>query len=711
MIGITDEIITDFVDYLFKTTPFKMQIPAANKEGIKNIIKKMIADLYQDIPKDVLDFMGNNASERFLDLIYREAGISDYHIKRVPENLKVRVSYLLNVLNVNKASQAVFKLFHEALEEFYPKMNIYLVEIQSKTLSTDSTELVYKLDPRYITDEDNIIEEISENELSGAFLMRPDQFLDKEEKFSNIYQDYKSKQRIINIFPIKTGILYVQNPTGLGQAHFDTYIPLMQTIGASLQQYNLIPWRMNEDDKKKNIPFVDYIKLCNYLKFKEFEFKAKALYSTTWRWETRPLETYRDAEKLKSWNKALQQAQENGLHWSYYYTYVQTKLNDFLLNAEDLAEAERLEIVYKGLKRSGLYNGRQDLNQFKTDWNTLRQKSVNVSLRKVSNIDEFREELIGQEPLNLLEFELLLLKDFQQVIHGDARNSIYNIKKMYTTNQEDTLDPDLGLVTLVKKFQINMEFNEFIRSVYTDYNKVEKNETKFLLDLLDYYTKLGTTPLLRNYNAIKKLKFPELVNMEIDDEKYLNNSIYKKVYNELSNNTNIVKFQELNNIIKIRYRTIVQYIDDLTANADDKTDVEDYTMIFLYLWKLLQADISTDARVRFFWNEFFMRFIMGSTFKDFFYDPIMDLFLEYWFPAETTTQNKDIQTILIKDKMQTIPLQSVHYNSYDKKLFDTLTFKDQNIITHFNADGSTKEVHKNMFKEALVKDLSIEINY
>lgn len=707
MIGITDDTINDFVDYLFKTTPFQMQIPNLNKEGLKNIIKKLLEDLYYNIPKDLIDFMNTNASERFLDLIYREAGINDYHIKRIPENLKVKVSYLLNVLNLNKATQAVFKLFHEALEEFYPKMNIYIVEIQPKRIEDPNTELVYRLDPRYITDPDNIIEEISENELSGAFLMRPEQFLDKEEKFSNIYQDYKSKQRVINIFPIKTGILYVQNPTGLGHAHFDTYIPLMQTIGASLQQYNLIPWKTNQDDIKKNIPFTDYIKLCTYLKYKEFEFKAKVLYSKTYKWETRPLETFRDENKLKHWNNALQQAQENGLHWSYYYSYVQNKLNDFLLNAEDLVEAERLETVYKGLKRSGRYNGRQSLNQFKTDWNTLRRKSTNVSLRKVSNINEFRTELIGQEPINLLEFELLLLNEFQQVIHGDARNSIKEIKKIYSTNINDTLDPEIGLVTLVKKFKINMEFNEFIQVVYGDYNNIEKNEVKFLLDLLDYYIKLGTTPLLKNYNYVKKLKFPELVDLDITDEKYLNNSIYKKVYNELSNNTNIVKFHELNNIIKIRYRNIVQKIDDIVVNDD--TSVEDFTMIFLNLWKLLQSEISTDARVRFFWNEFFMRFIMGSTFKDFFYDPIMDLFLEYWFPAETTTQNRDIQTILIKDKMQTIPLESAHYNTIDKKLFDSISLRDQNIITIYKADGTIKDTYKNIFKESLQKDLQIVI--
>ena len=240
---VTDQRISEFVNYLFDTLPFK-QINGTNRDGIKAIVNQLIKDLYTVIPGDVINFLEKNASDYFLDILYREAGISDYHIKRIPQNLKVRISYLLNNLNINRTTQAVFKLFHEAIEEFFPKLNIYLIEVVPRHLnSTENFELVYRLEPRYITDPDSLIEEIDITELSGTFLMRPEQFIDREEKFSHLYPDYKSKQRIINIFPIKTGIIYVQNPNGLGHADYDDYIPLMQTIGASMQQYNNLPWK------------------------------------------------------------------------------------------------------------------------------------------------------------------------------------------------------------------------------------------------------------------------------------------------------------------------------------------------------------------------------------------------------------------------------------------------------------------------------------
>lgn len=703
MIGITNEVIDDFVEFLYSTEPFNSLIAGSNREGFKNIIRKLLEDLYQNIPNDAINFLEKNASNHFLDLLYREAGISDYYIKRVPEALKVRLSYLLSQLNTNRASQIIFDLFHQALEEFFPKMNIYLVEITPYELGQrliDSAEdphdptktnvnvnLVYNLEPRYISDPDNILTEISIGDLSGTFLMRPDQFLDREEKFSNLFPDYRSKQRNVNIFPIKTGIIYVQNPSGLGNSHFDEYIPLMTMIGATLQKYDNLPFKMfSTDTERKLIPFVDFIQICTYLKYKEFEFKQPS-----YRWQTEPLEIFRSDVKLKEWEAAKFQAKENFLTWSSFYSPIEQKLNDMILSTnEDLAEAEDLELVYKGLKRSGLYRGRPNLNSFKTRWNTLRSKAANTSIRKISNIDEFRADLVGVEPASVLEFELLLLQYFKNGISDTypARDGIFNIKKVTTTNKDNTLDPINGLCTLVNRVYPTDEMNEFINTTYGNVLKVEKDETKFMLDLLHWYTLMGNVPVLKNYYLVKLHKFDYLIDIPYSDELYNNQGIFDKVYAELMSDTNKIKFTSLD-FVKIRYKKIIERIDGLAT--DPTTTVETYVMIFLTLWKLVQVDISSDKRVQFFWNEFFMRLIMGSSFKDFFYDPIMELFLEYWFPAECSSQNRDIETITIRDKMQTIPLESVRYLAWTKSVTDTTIPRDQFKLTIYNKDGTPKE--------------------
>ena len=185
MIGISNENIEDFIDFLFTTEPFRTSFNGSNRNGIKNILIKLLENLYLDIPKDVLNYMDSNASAKFLDLLYREAGINDYYLSKIPEALKLRLSYLLNILNTNRATQRIFGLFHEALEEFFPKMNIYQININPNELGKDN-EMIYSLEPRYISDEESILTEVSINDLSGTFLMRPEQFLDTEEKFSNV---------------------------------------------------------------------------------------------------------------------------------------------------------------------------------------------------------------------------------------------------------------------------------------------------------------------------------------------------------------------------------------------------------------------------------------------------------------------------------------------------------------------------------------------
>ena len=734
MIAITTETIDDFASYLFDTEPFKSLLTGTNRDGFKNIIIKLLEDLYQNIPEDVIGYLEKNASNKFLDLLYREMGISDYHIAKVPDALKVRLSYLLNQLNLNRSTQNIFKLFHEALEEFFPRMNIYLININPKDLGNNS-EMIYQLEPRYITDEENILTEVSINDLSGTFLMRPEQFIDREEKFSNIYTDYKSKQRIINIFPIKTGIIYVQNPSGLGNSHFDDFIPLMQMIGATLQKTALIPWKIKTTETRQHILFEDFIKLCTYLKYKEFEFKQPLDYikqpsqiikivdassgtptikrvtinrNKTYYWSTEPLEILDDDSNRLMWEQANFLAQTSGLSWSKFYTPIEQKLNDMILHdPDDLVEAERLEIVYKGLKRSGLYNSRPRLNQFKTDWNTLRQKPRNVSIRKISNMDEFREELIGVEPTSVLDFELILLQYFPSELVGEARDSIFKIKKLYETNKLDTLNSENGLITLVNKYSPSSELNEFVIGKYGSFEEVVKDETQLLLDLFKWYIDNGKVALLRDYNLIKRLKFPHLIDLEYTNS-YLNSQgQIDKILAELLNDENKSKFSILNSIIKIKYKKIIEQIDNLLL--DTNTTEETFVVIFLNLWKIVMVEVSNDKRVQFFWNEFFMRFIMGSSFKDFFYDPIMDLFLEYWFPAETSVQNKDIESIRIKDKMSTIPLESKWAFDWSKTIFDTHLPKDQFSFTIYNKDGTVKETIDKTFSEIIQKEITVSI--
>jgi hypothetical protein len=105
---IQDKVINEFVDYLFDTPPYKTQFSKNNRDGLKNVIKHLLESLYKEIPEDIINYLEVNASKYFLDLLYREAGISDYFIQRVPESLKVRVSSGISLYRDSKRCLITF---------------------------------------------------------------------------------------------------------------------------------------------------------------------------------------------------------------------------------------------------------------------------------------------------------------------------------------------------------------------------------------------------------------------------------------------------------------------------------------------------------------------------------------------------------------------------------------------------------------------------
>ena len=336
----------------------------------------------------------------------------------------------------------------------------------------------------------------------------------------------------------------------------------------------------------------------------------------------------------------------------------------------------------------------------------LEQEETGAKGAYFHNLQEFREELIGSEPYNLKEFELLLLQKFKSNLNGDAKESLFKIKKQYETNIND-VSASNGIITLALNYASNQELNDFLMIKYGRFIHLNITEEKLLFDLLQWYTTLGTIPMLKHYWYLKQTKYPDLLEATWKDPIYLSKSQYKSVYTEMTNNSNILNFQDLNNIIKVKYRDIIENIDAMTLDKD--TTIEDYVMKFLTLWKILQVDLPTDKRIRYFWNEFFMRNIMGSSFKDYFYDPILELFLEYWFPAETTTQNKDVFTILIKDKMNMIVTDSKTYSSWRINRTSSLLSKDQFKITITKKDGTIKE-HSHLFSKTKENKINVLID-
>jgi len=96
---------------------------------------------------------------------------------------------------------------------------------------------------------------------------------------------------------------------------------------------------------------------------------------------------------------------------------------------------------------------------------------------------------------------------------------------------------------------------------YGRFINLDITEEQLLYDLLQWYTTLGTIPILKHYWYLKKTKYSELFEATWKDPLYLSKAQYKSIYTEMTNNSNILNFQELSSIIKVKYRDIIENID------------------------------------------------------------------------------------------------------------------------------------------------------
>ncbi len=164
------------------------------------------------------------------------------------------------------------------------------------------------------------------------------------------------------------------------------------------------------------------------------------------------------------------------------------------------------------------------------------------------------------------------------------------------------------------------EFGEVITGVLyagKDQNAIMKQEVQFLFD---------------TYSPATPQDLFELI--AIQDKEYLtlNNSVY-----------DMLKTQFV-----YKYPRLVQKIESID-NASAFTD------LFLLNYKRMLVEvIKMDNVITLFVNDTFQRYLLSNTFKEEFFDPVMELFQQYFFKAELSYQNFDQFLHITRDKMQQV---------------------------------------------------------
>jgi len=150
-----------------------------------------------------------------------------------------------------------------------------------------------------------------------------------------------------------------------------------------------------------------------------------------------------------------------------------------------------------------------------------------------------------------------------------------------------------------------------------------------------------------------------------------------------------------------RYPRVVEKIEAITKASD-------FVELFLLNYKQMLVEVvKMDNFITYFVNDTFKRFLLASTFKEEFFNPVVDLFQQYFFKAELSYQNTDATIQIIRDKMQQVTVgddASFEVDIID--IFSEITpIDNQYLITNNIVKDSTKA--KDKFNIQIINDSTV----
>lgn len=640
--------ISKFIQLVQNQIPLE-QLDPNTKQNLLLLLEDFFKELYLNIPKNFLNFTEGTITNEFMSIYFQENGLEYRDVKKIPEILKPRLYQLIGRLNQHYGSKHIFKLFHEVVEEFYPELNIYTIDV------IYDNELKFKLNPVYISDEDSIEEFITKEYISTNFLMNIHQFLDDLEKPSNLYPTDLDKARIINLFPIKTGILHIQTNSKIKTGTLDT---LKNMVGATESSKKLIPIAIPDFNEIEWVPFDDSIKLLWYIKFKELEFNSTYLYINKTFWKYRNFPFIRNKEYF---SELLQKQYDTGISWKEFFHWEPERYKNFVLNSEDYLEAKDLLNTYNGLQHD--YFQHKDFKERFLKLRKTDERLMDTSM----DIIKLRQELVGNRPKTYNDLKSLILYSFDKKTNGVLRDNLKYIVDLYEFSKDQN-----GQEVIEKLLNYNLanETKEFISqyNLYGGTKPIPNTLQDLEVEIYDWYKKFNLIDTINKTEAILLKNFQyelEYVNLDLIVDK-------------------IVSILEKERIITIedKYSKIIEFLDEkvneltqdiINGKTIDKTW---FPTLLMELQKPITINLSSTDEMKSFWNDFFQNMIYGGSMKDYIYDPILFLFHEYWFSSEQTSQNTDTQRVLSKDKLDNIVLGSVQKKYINKKEYDHLQFTD-----------------------------------
>ena len=682
---IEDVNISDFSELLVSLPMFR---DLNNVDELKSLFNNVLKDLYQVIPEEVLNFLKNKPSKKFLTLYFMQHGIDDKITKLIPDDYKTKIIYILQQLFEVRGTIQVYPFLARILEDITGDMNFYNVVVEeTDEYKNNKFKVPRIIKIEYLETDAKILESIA----LASGTPDVDGYRPIEEYYAKGYDhlydptlgisfDYTRMKKITTL-KLRIKAWY--------QLRF-TLAPTDEQIALGITEETtiILPSLSLSTKYEEDLSIFDSQKHGT----KQFVYKLKPLYIM----DDRNLLTKIDTDfttkkyfmKLEQYiQRTAKAAKKNIFPVNTNVLYIQYNSGEDLFDTmkifPDLIRmysmtALQNETFYINI---GSYSGRIPLRDYMDilsyikiqevryknpgwDFNTQVQRFDPV-LNKYIDISTYYSYF--QYPLDILPDIDLLLKDYNDML--------LNTKDVYVLDSQDgteilkRISPYAQYHDFKNRFQYlmsrqeNIKLNDIINNA--DFKeKLSGNLPTLVSSLIemlsDFIIEKYPTDEVTSTRLIQELNF-------IKDEWSIGDDEVQNYINLLLNYS-VTNYELFKQKIIIKYPRLIQEIDRVSvqANEFDSTDPDSvpigakaYFYLFLQLYKQVEPDIiKRNDYIKYFFRDTFSRLLMGNIFKNEFFDPIINLFENYFFNIDQSYLNSDIQTYRVKDKMNFIPVDS-----------------------------------------------------
>jgi len=657
-----------------------------NKDDITNLLYTFLEDLYITEPEEVINFVNQKPSNKLVNTLFSQFGISRQITNAFPDMLKTKTAYLLSQLFETKGSNISFKLFNEIISEFYHHLNFYNVRVEQRKFKSkyESPTVEKKF---YLENDETVL---------SSYNLTYDEM--------SVYKDPNIQ------FKVYSTIYKYENEV---QYHIKCYPGESDTIPKDGE------WKLPHGVELK-LDYSDIIRLPQGTTEIKVKYKKYDIYDLIDR-NANELEYLLEPVLINDPLSILDKVDSLNFRTSKYLMktndyfdrdiYNKSPKNVFPIITNILyiqfGTSETIDAMkfYPDLVRMFSMTATQD------DMFTFK---IGTSIAKVSM----------SEYINILSFIKLKELQFNSTVPDPNTGVVSNewkygdipiVAKTFSSMvyPKDKLTEIYELLLYYKDMRHEYDvFNTFKRKLNALMNNANQIKNTKIFNINDFHIALaGNIPLTFDEFFIELEAFyPDSVNIILnkDQNKLLKEKV-RFIYNtykpattkELFNliamndevyinlNTTVYDMLKINFIDK--YPRIVQQIEAISSSTD-------FVELYLNNYKrMLFEVVKMDDLVTYFVNDTFKRFILDSTFKEEFFDPVLDMFQQYFFKAELSYQNSDSILHIQKDKMQQVVCGTSQGYNVILEGYSELSIRD-NMNMNFNLPIKTLTTIDDNFK-------------